>query len=94
MSTWTEQELNEQPEALQRFLDAEVERVLQLVPSLMSDDVKYIVVAARGTSDNAARYLQYLLGVFNRLPVMLDARYRPVGVTGDISPALVRTVPL
>jgi glucosamine--fructose-6-phosphate aminotransferase (isomerizing) len=71
MSTWTEQELNEQPEALQRFLDAEVERVLQLVPSLMSDDVKYIVVAARGTSDNAARYLQYLLGVFNRLPVML-----------------------
>jgi glucosamine--fructose-6-phosphate aminotransferase (isomerizing) len=69
--TWTEQELNEQPEALQRFLDAEVERVLELVPALITDDVKYIVVAARGTSDNAARYLQYLVGVFNRLPVML-----------------------
>jgi glucosamine--fructose-6-phosphate aminotransferase (isomerizing) len=69
--TWTEQELNEQPEALQRFLDAEVDRVLDLVPQLVTDDVKYVVVAARGTSDNAARYLQYLVGVFNRLPVML-----------------------
>ena len=71
MTTRLEHELGEQPEALQRFLDAETQRVLELVPQLMTDDVKYIVVAARGTSDNAARYLQYLLGVFNRLPVML-----------------------
>jgi glucosamine--fructose-6-phosphate aminotransferase (isomerizing) len=69
--SWTEQELNEQPAALQRFLDTETERIFELVPQLMTDDVKYIVVAARGTSDNAARYLQYLVGVFNRLPVML-----------------------
>lgn len=67
----TEEELNEQPEALQRLLDNELDRVLELVPRLVTDDVKYVVVAARGTSDNAARYFQYLIGAFNRLPVML-----------------------
>jgi glucosamine--fructose-6-phosphate aminotransferase (isomerizing) len=34
-------------------------------------DVPYAVFAARGTSDNAARYAQYLFGSLNRLPVAL-----------------------
>jgi glucosamine--fructose-6-phosphate aminotransferase (isomerizing) len=33
--------------------------------------IEYVVIAARGTSDNAARYGQYLLGAHNRLPVAL-----------------------
>jgi glucosamine--fructose-6-phosphate aminotransferase (isomerizing) len=33
--------------------------------------VCYAVLAARGTSDNAARYAQYLFGSLNRLPVAL-----------------------
>ena len=36
-------------------------------------DVDYLVVAARGSSDNAARYAQYLLGLEARLPVALAA---------------------
>ncbi len=37
------------------------------------DDVDYLMVAARGTSDNAARYAQYLLGVHAGLTVALAA---------------------
>jgi glutamine---fructose-6-phosphate transaminase (isomerizing) len=33
----------------------------------------YVYIAARGTSDNAARYAQYLMGVYNRLAVGLAA---------------------
>src|SRR5690242_8938605 len=40
---------------------------------LNRDDVDYLLVAARGTSDNAARYAQYLLGTVARLPVGLAA---------------------
>ena len=37
------------------------------------EDVDYLVVAARGTSDNAARYAQYVLGSRPRLLVALAA---------------------
>ena len=32
---------------------------------------RFVVIAARGSSDNAARYAQYLFGAHNRLPVCL-----------------------
>ena len=38
---------------------------------LGADDVDHLVIAARGSSDNAARYAQYLLGLELRLPVAL-----------------------
>jgi glucosamine--fructose-6-phosphate aminotransferase (isomerizing) len=34
------------------------------------DDVRYVLIASRGSSSNAARYAQYLLGRANRVPVM------------------------
>jgi glutamine---fructose-6-phosphate transaminase (isomerizing) len=40
---------------------------------LRRDDVDYLVIAARGSSDNAARYAQYLFGLEARLPVGLAA---------------------
>ena len=50
-------------------------------------DVDYLVVAARGTSDNAARYAQYLLGLEARLPVALAA---PWLYEGESPPLLSR----
>ncbi len=35
--------------------------------------VRFVLIAARGTSDNAARYAQYLFGITGRLPVALAA---------------------
>jgi glutamine---fructose-6-phosphate transaminase (isomerizing) len=43
------------------------------------EDVDYVIIAARGTSDNAARYAQYLLGVKTRLPVGLAAPWLYAG---------------
>jgi glucosamine--fructose-6-phosphate aminotransferase (isomerizing) len=65
-----EQEINEQPEAFQRLLDQETAQVESLASSLRGH-FDYVLIAARGTSDNAARYAQYAFGAYNRLPVVL-----------------------
>lgn len=64
-------EIHEQPEVLAALLDREGENTRRIAAALRKHDVQYVVVAARGTSDNAARYGQYLLGSHNRLPVAL-----------------------
>jgi glutamine---fructose-6-phosphate transaminase (isomerizing) len=67
--SWVESELREQPAALARFLDAERLNVVALAQALVRADVRYLLIASRGSSGNAARYAQYLLGMVNRLPV-------------------------
>lgn len=69
----TETELLGQPEALERFLESEGPWLREIAPRLLADDVRYVLVAGRGTSDNAARYAQYVLGIYNRLVVALAA---------------------
>jgi glutamine---fructose-6-phosphate transaminase (isomerizing) len=49
-------------------------------------DVEHLVIAARGSSDNAARYAQYLLGLRARLPVGLAAPW----LYGGERPPLLR----
>ena len=64
-------EIAEQPTTLARLLSegsAEVERVAQ---ALRQRHLRHVVIAARGSSDNAARYAQYVLGAFNRITVTL-----------------------
>jgi glutamine---fructose-6-phosphate transaminase (isomerizing) len=67
--SWVEQELREQPEAVARFLAAERENVAELKTHLARNDVRYLLIASRGSSGNVARYAQYVLGAINRLPV-------------------------
>jgi glucosamine--fructose-6-phosphate aminotransferase (isomerizing) len=64
-------EIHEQPEVLTRLLDRQAETAAQIAAAIRDRDVCYAVIAARGTSDNAARYAQYLFGALNRLPVAL-----------------------
>ena len=66
-----EVELREQPAALARLLDQEAAGALALGRRLAASDVRLVVIAARGSSDNAARYAKYLFGAHNRLPVAL-----------------------
>jgi glutamine---fructose-6-phosphate transaminase (isomerizing) len=68
--SWLETELREQPEALARLLERESNRVGEVAAAFKRDDVRYILIASRGSSSNAARYAQYLLGRANRVPVM------------------------
>jgi glucosamine--fructose-6-phosphate aminotransferase (isomerizing) len=66
-------EIYEQPEAIQHMLECEAERVDWISRQLSPRQFSYALVAARGTSDNAARYGQYLLGAINHLSVALAA---------------------
>jgi glucosamine--fructose-6-phosphate aminotransferase (isomerizing) len=64
-------EILEQPSVLERLLQNETDRVQRIADQIWSRNVEYVLIAGRGTSDNAARYGQYLLGAHNRLPVGL-----------------------
>lgn len=65
------QEIHEQPQVLSRLLEHEAESVQRLAAEMQRRQVDYVMIAARGTSDNAGRYAQYLLGAANRLVVAL-----------------------
>jgi glutamine---fructose-6-phosphate transaminase (isomerizing) len=65
------EEINQQPDVLARFLDTHQEAVAHLAAGVRTQRPRYVLIAARGTSDNAARYAQYLWGGVNRLPVAL-----------------------
>ena len=66
-------EILEQPAVIRRLLDMETDRVAGIGRALAGQDIRYVVIAARGTSDNAARYGQYVFGALNRLTVALAA---------------------
>lgn len=64
-------EIYEQPAALRRLINNESEHVISLAHTLNARGHQYVVIAARGSSDNAARYAQYLMGAALGLPVAL-----------------------
>lgn len=69
--TLLDREIGEQPEVLARLLDRAWPRLDELRAELRPEDAHGVVIVARGSSDNAARYAQYLLGVRRLLPVAL-----------------------
>lgn len=84
-------EIAEQPAVLARLLDAERGQAEAIVAALRERDLALVVIAARGTSDNAARYAQYLFGAANRLPVALatPSLFTLYGAPPDLRRALV-----
>ncbi len=64
-------EIGEQPEALERTLRSEKRHILSVVERVLRDDIRFIVLVARGTSDNAALFGRYLLEITTRIPVSL-----------------------
>lgn len=68
---YLEQEILEQPEVLERLLERERSTVETVARAIRERGPRFVVLAARGSSDNAARYGQYLLGAVNGLPVAL-----------------------
>ena len=89
-----EREILEQPVAAQRLLDAESAHVAQIAAQIRDRDPRYIMLVARGTSDNAARYGQYLFGAANGLPVALasPSLYTMYGKPPRLDGALVIAV--
>jgi glucosamine--fructose-6-phosphate aminotransferase (isomerizing) len=66
-------EIHEQPAVLARLLERQSRTARAIVGALRGREIHSIFLAARGTSDNAGVYAQYLWGAFNRLPMALAA---------------------
>jgi glucosamine--fructose-6-phosphate aminotransferase (isomerizing) len=84
-------EILEQPEVARRFLIDQAENIERIAESLRERPVEHVVIAARGTSDHAAVYAQYVLGVRHRLSVGLGTPsiVSLYGAAPDVRGALV-----
>lgn len=67
------EEIRQQPAAVERTLRAEWKHAQKLRKHFEEKPVRLIVLAARGTSDNAAQFGRYLLEISTGIPVSLAA---------------------
>lgn len=70
-SITTRAEIAEQPTVVRRLLGEASPAIDAIAAEVRARRPRYVVIAARGTSDNAARYAQHLLGRMCALPVLL-----------------------
>lgn len=66
-------EIREQPEAVRRTIEGERARLVGVAEEVRRRDPSFVLIAARGTSDNAATYAKYLWGLANGLTIALAA---------------------
>jgi glutamine---fructose-6-phosphate transaminase (isomerizing) len=64
-------EIRKQPEVLGRILDEGWDEVLSASRVLRQGDLQFVMIAARGTSDNAALYAKYLFEMLLGVPTAL-----------------------
>lgn len=71
MTSNFEKEIFQQPEVIRNFLQTQTSQFEQLSDLLSESRPKFVLIAARGTSDNAAIYAKYLISSINNIPVGL-----------------------
>lgn len=64
-------EIGAQPAISERLLKELPAELAPVVAAARAREIAYVVIAARGSSDHAAVYAQYVLGALARLPVAL-----------------------
>ena len=86
-----EKEIREQPAALAKVVDLNLPVIRQIVEKAKGAGVKNIYFAARGTSDHACVYAQYLFGIFAGIPCALGTPsvFTKYGAHVDLSDNLV-----
>src|SRR5579884_48746 len=67
------EEIREQPAVLEAALRAEVSTFRELCGRFERERPRFVVLAARGTSDNAALFGRYLIEISTGIPVSLAA---------------------
>jgi glucosamine--fructose-6-phosphate aminotransferase (isomerizing) len=84
-------ELGEAPEVVRSLIEKRRGVIDSVAEAIQSRPVDMVLMAARGTSDHAAIYAQYIFGVYNKLPVALAAPsiHSLYGVTPRLHNALV-----
>jgi glutamine---fructose-6-phosphate transaminase (isomerizing) len=68
-----QEEIREQPAVLERTFEGELGPIEELRQALERDAPRFIMLVARGTSDNAAQFGRYLLEITTGIPVTLAA---------------------
>lgn len=66
-------EIAEQPAVLERTITAESKKYAQLGTFLRGREIDFVVIAARGSSDNASLFGRYLIEIKGGIPVSLAA---------------------
>lgn len=66
-------EIHQQPQVIARLIGEESSSIASVSHELRQRPIRYVLIAARGTSDNAAVYGKYLFAGVLRLPVALAA---------------------
>ncbi|MFP4323563.1 MAG: SIS domain-containing protein [Anaerolineales bacterium] len=66
--SWIDQEINEQPQVIAGLLQQDMRAI---VAAIQAFDPTFVMIVARGTSDNAAHYAKYIFGLHLGWPVML-----------------------
>jgi glucosamine--fructose-6-phosphate aminotransferase (isomerizing) len=91
MKSILSQEIYQQPEVVRQFLVDQNENVAHIAAKITKRKISHTIIAARGTSDNAARYAQYLFGANNHMPVALatPSLYTLYGAPPIVREALV-----
>ncbi len=84
-------EIQEQPVALRRTLSNTLEPARQVALEAQQRNVDLVILAARGTSDHAALYAQYLFQYLNGIPVALatPSLYTLYGTSLQVRRAMV-----
>ena len=86
-----QKEIGQQPAVIERLVN-EGRAATEAVAAAIGDfNPVFVCIAARGTSDNAAHYAQYMFGGLLRLPVMLatPSLHTVYATPPDLSQALV-----
>lgn len=71
LKSYLYQEIHQQPDVINRILTQPQDAISELAQQIRARGIEHIYIAARGTSDNAARYAQYLLGAHNQMVISL-----------------------
>lgn len=88
------EEIREQPAALERTLKGELRGIEKLRARFEKQRPRFVVLAARGTSDNAAQFGRYLIEIATGIPCALAAPsvstlyHAPLALEGALAVAI------
>ena len=84
-------ELFEQPATIASLIEEQGDEVTRIAATIRDRGIRWVYLAARGSSDYAGLYAKYLWGAFNRLPMALAAPslFSVYQTPPDIADALV-----
>lgn len=87
-------EMAEQPEVLRRILTEGAPRIREVAQAIAARSPRFVLLTARGTSDNAALYAKYLIEVLLGKPAGLTSMSTTTayGAEPDLTDCLVVTV--